>query len=153
MQCICQGTDFSECVLQEAAHACSAALSVFTAESAPEMWARAQGTMGWIYASKTTGDRALNTQRSISHHWQALRVLTRAQRPILWAATHIHLAEAYMLHEAPDIEMHIEQAILHCRQALQVYEASGHGLARGKCFDLLARAYGQRQEVRENVCV
>ena len=33
------------------------------AEKLPEMWARAQGTLGWICSSKTTGDRHSNTQR------------------------------------------------------------------------------------------
>jgi tetratricopeptide (TPR) repeat protein len=58
----------------------------------------------------------------------------------------MHLAEAFILQDTQDRGVSIEQAIQHCRQALQVYEGQGPDLARGKCFDLLARAYGQRQE-------
>lgn len=52
------------------------ALTVFTIDGAPPIWAAATGTLGNAYSALPAGDRAANLDRAIACYQNALRVLT-----------------------------------------------------------------------------
>ena len=131
------------------------ALTVYTREALPTVWAALQNTLGIAYYSRIYGDRAENIENAIAAYTASLTVRTREALPQDWAMTQNNLALAYWERIKGDRSDNIEQVIasytaalsFRSREALpQNWAAKQYNLASA----YYSRIRGDRAENIEN---
>ena len=96
------------------------AISLFSQEQYPELWAFLQVELGNNLAQNPLGDQADNIEQIIKHYQQALKVRTRQHFPVHWAGIQNNLANAFSNRILGDRADNIEQAIELYKQALEI---------------------------------
>ena len=94
---------------------------MFTPESFPEDWARAQHNLAISYRGRLRGERVDNLEQAIHYYEQALTVRTPTTSSEEWAMTQHNLANAYSERLRGEEAGNLEQAISHYEQALTVF--------------------------------
>ncbi|WP_424102110.1 CHAT domain-containing protein [Moorena producens] len=97
------------------------ALTVFTPEAFPQVWALTQTNIGAAYRDRIKGEKAQNIEEAIACYQQALRVITFEAFPVDWARTQTNIGAAYRDRIKGDKAQNIEVAIACLQQALTVY--------------------------------
>ena len=75
---------------------CEIAMTVFSRDTSPEIWAKLQHNLGTAYSDRILGEKAQNLERSIACFQAALEVRTREALPQDWADTQNNLGNAYL---------------------------------------------------------
>jgi CHAT domain-containing protein/tetratricopeptide (TPR) repeat protein len=93
------------------------ALTVYSYEAAPELWAGTQHFLGVAYGDRISGERTDNLEKAITHYNEALRVRTRA--PEDCSKTQHCLGAAYVDRIRGERADNLEQAIGWLNEALE----------------------------------
>lgn len=95
-------------------------LTVFTRETFPYEWAKAENNLANFYANRILGDKASNIEKSIGAYQKVLNVYTAEAFPYEWAVTKNNLGIAYRDRILGDKASNIEQSIAALEAALTV---------------------------------
>lgn len=130
--------------LERAIAAYDAALTLFSREANPALWAQAQHNLGTVYIDRMLGDRADNIERAIAAYYAALNVATSAFSLEDRAIVQVSLANAYRIRMRGNNDANVEDAIAASETALTVLsrEASPEPWAVGQAN--LGAAYLER---------
>jgi CHAT domain-containing protein/TPR repeat protein len=121
------------------------ALTVYTQQEFPKVWAATQNYLAIIYSKRIKkGKRAENLEQSITYYKNALQVYTKKDFPQNWADTQHNLAIAYSNRIKGNIEENLEQAISCFQNSLKVYEPEVFPQDWSMTQHNLAIAYGKR---------
>jgi CHAT domain-containing protein len=131
---------------ERALEACEGALSLFTREESPELWASLQGQLSNIYFARRTGDRAENLEHSLQLVEAALEVFTREAFPGKWASIQTMLGNTYSKRILGDREENVERAVGAYRAALEIHSPA-ESPAEARTLALrLGEALGRQQD-------
>jgi len=130
--------------LERAIAAYEAALTVFTREALPELWATMQNNLATLYRSRIRGDRAENLEKAITAYEGALTIKTRDALPQQWAETQNNLAVAYWDRSRGERADNVEMAIAHFEAALTVRTREAQPEDWARTQNNLANAYSNR---------
>jgi CHAT domain-containing protein len=135
-----------------------AALTVFTRDADPQVWARAHNNIGIAYWGRIQGERADSQENAIAHFEQALEVFSRETAEREWAQLQNNLAVVYLQRIRGDRAGNQEKAIAHLEAALTVFTRETEALLWAQAQVNLGVAYssrvqGERADNREKAIV
>jgi CHAT domain-containing protein/tetratricopeptide (TPR) repeat protein len=119
------------------------ALRIWTPETEPLKYARAQTNLGNAYNELPTGDRAANQRMAIACFQEALRFFTQEAAPFEYAATQVNLGNAYSELPTGDHAANLNQAMACYQEALRIWTPGEAPFEYAAVQTFLGRVYNE----------
>ncbi len=120
------------------------ALTFFTRNISPEIWASVQNNLGTAYSDRIRGDKAENLEKAITAFSAALEVRNQTDFPVDWAMTQNNLGTAYSDRIRGDKAENLEKAITAFSAALEVRNQTDFPVDWAMTQNNLGTAYSDR---------
>jgi CHAT domain-containing protein len=120
------------------------ALTVFTRQEYPEIWAENQNNLARAYFYRIRGEKAENLEMALAAPQEVLSVITREGCPFEWARSHNNLGSVYIDRIRGEKAENLEMALAASQAALSVYTSEAFPFEWAIAKNNLAVAYRNR---------